>query len=380
MAWYYGTHTCGHEGEINVIGPGKHREWKIDAHFGRLCPDCRRRQEQEYAERLNKEWELPGLEGSEKQVAWANSIRAKKAKLMQNELETTDDRISIEWDYKNIKTTDDINSCFEYILINKTDARYWIDRRNMPYTEMLEEVTKDALYSDSESELELEAKEEKKQQEREYTVLPNNRVTDAVAVISFDDNYVEVEFERNSDFREIVKGLGYSWNGESWEKEIKETTGTVKERVAEVGNSLLNNGFPVSIMDENVRNMAIKGNFEPECRRWIYIRPKTRSLAIHWSGYSDDLYLESRTLPGAKWIDGGMVVDIAHYKEVQDFAEFNGFKFTKAAKLAIKEHIDELKSIDSVEVAALKTKNMMVSGLSELLDSSTNVLDDLRDD
>lgn len=380
MAWYYGTHTCGHEGEINVIGPGKHREWKIDAHFGRLCPDCRRRQEQEYAERLNKEWELPGLEGSEKQVAWANAIRAKKAKLMQGELETTDERVSIEWDYKNIKTTDDINRCFEYILINKTDARYWIDRRNMPYTEMLEEVTKDALYSDSESELELEAKEEKKQQEREYTVLPNNRVTDAVAVISFDDNYVEVEFERNSDFREIVKGLGYSWNGKSWGKEIKETTGTSEERAAEVGNGLLNNGFPVSIVDEKVRNMAIEGSFEPECRRWIYIRPKTKALVIRWTGYNDDLYLESRTLPGAKWIDGAMAVSIAHYKEVQDFAELNGFKFTKAAEQTIKKHIDELKIIDPVKVAASKTAERNDDVLSKLLESSAVVLDDLRDD
>lgn len=80
MAWYYGTYACGHEGRVNVIGPTKDREWKVNHHFEKLCPECYEKWQQEERERKSIEaqketetLELPELEGTEKQVSWARS-------------------------------------------------------------------------------------------------------------------------------------------------------------------------------------------------------------------------------------------------------------------------------------------------------------------
>ena len=84
MAWYYGTFSCGHEGRVNVIGPQKDRQWKIDNKFSGICEECYKNKLQKEREDANqkaleraKEMELPELQGTEKQVAWANTLRDK---------------------------------------------------------------------------------------------------------------------------------------------------------------------------------------------------------------------------------------------------------------------------------------------------------------
>jgi len=80
MAWHTGTYRCGHPGRTQIYGPNKDREWQAQKHFERLCPDCWKAEQEhkaaETAERI-KEMNLPALTGSEKQIAWAESLRAK---------------------------------------------------------------------------------------------------------------------------------------------------------------------------------------------------------------------------------------------------------------------------------------------------------------
>ena len=82
MAWYSGTFYCGHEGYINIIGPLKNREKMREYKFSGLCPACCReallqsRNEQNAAARkAAARMELPPLEGSRKQVTWAETLR-----------------------------------------------------------------------------------------------------------------------------------------------------------------------------------------------------------------------------------------------------------------------------------------------------------------
>ena len=93
MAWYNGTFSCGHEGRVNVIGKIKDRQWKIDRAFNNMCPECYQKWLQEEHERKNKEaleeakeMDLPELTGTEKQVAWANTLR-------KNFIDTVEKRI-----------------------------------------------------------------------------------------------------------------------------------------------------------------------------------------------------------------------------------------------------------------------------------------------
>lgn len=85
MAWYYRTYACGHEGRENVTGKTEERMQRLDDIFAGLCPECRKKQKDEEHAKANAEAEkkaaennLPRLSGSEKQIAWANTIRMRK--------------------------------------------------------------------------------------------------------------------------------------------------------------------------------------------------------------------------------------------------------------------------------------------------------------
>lgn len=83
MARYTVTHTCGHTQTHELVGPMKDRERKLAWEAKGVCSDCYRQQriakEQEEAKKFeqNNAGSLPTLTGSEKQIAWAQSIRAK---------------------------------------------------------------------------------------------------------------------------------------------------------------------------------------------------------------------------------------------------------------------------------------------------------------
>src|SRR5690606_201637 len=81
----------------------------------------------------------------------------------------------------------------------------------------------------------------------EATVYPENKITEAVVEIIAKEDKITAKFEKNDKFIDIVKSLGYKWGG-SWSREISETTGSYKDRATELGNKLLNAGFPIMIM------------------------------------------------------------------------------------------------------------------------------------
>jgi len=82
MAQYHVTHTCGHTHTHHLTGKHSAREWRIGRLEVEACPDCQRvaREQARAAENAKnaeaaKSAGLPTLTGSEKQVAWAETIR-----------------------------------------------------------------------------------------------------------------------------------------------------------------------------------------------------------------------------------------------------------------------------------------------------------------
>ena len=83
MAKYDVTHACGHQQTHQLVGPHKDRERKVGWLETTDCSECyqaeRLRQREaalEAAVVQAKEFELPALVGSEKQIAWAIQLRA----------------------------------------------------------------------------------------------------------------------------------------------------------------------------------------------------------------------------------------------------------------------------------------------------------------
>lgn len=73
--------SCGHEGVIELYGKQEERERKIylAERYG-YCPECEARKREEENKKnseLAKAIGLPELKGSEKQIAWAETIRMK---------------------------------------------------------------------------------------------------------------------------------------------------------------------------------------------------------------------------------------------------------------------------------------------------------------
>ncbi len=80
MANYRMQHACGHTVDHNLTGPTSRREWLAGSMANDNCKDCQRAEANAKATSKNQEAGLPALEGSEKQISWAESLRAKRVK------------------------------------------------------------------------------------------------------------------------------------------------------------------------------------------------------------------------------------------------------------------------------------------------------------
>ena len=450
MAWYYGTYSCGHEGRVNIIGKERYRQSKADSHFSRLCPECYEKKRQEENAEANaassekaKELGLPELKGTEKQVAWANTLRQQllekfEAKIKEGFTSSVAKRHGI--------TEEKLRATLQNILSTKTDAKWYIDNRDIGSYQIIEwmeqydaervlsdisglteELSKDekimnSIQKDKEArEASLAiirdaivasewakvnitnmttqnavfnrgfmervfnilagADEPKTQEPKKLetkTVMPENCEHKEPAIIKLHESKVIVEFPRNDKFREIVKNLGFTWDS-CWVKEITKYNGPARDRAVELGNKLLNAGFPIN-MDAGLIDDAVSGNYKPEQKRWIkaFISGEHEGkLSISWVGYDDDLYRVAKKLPSAKWTGKSLAVKVNYWQEVEDFANLYGFSFSDGAKELIEKY--KLQDVDIVTPTA-QQEEKAVDGLKKILSSSDEVLDDLREE
>ena len=263
MAWYNGTFSCGHKGSVNVVGKHSERQWKIDKYFEGICEECktkRREYENKKLTEMALEYEFPELKGTEKQIVWANTIRMS---------------------FYNYCTENNVIA--DDIIINETDAKFWIDNRmniksidfvNNYKTESGEQEFNRRIIS-------------------EDTVKPSEIKHEGVVEIVKRENKICLYYEKNQYFINLVKSLKYKWN-EVWNRELSETTGSFSDRAAEVGYKLLKNGFCICIHDKEIMNKAIHGEYEIEHTRWIYSRRNSTLLAISWEGKNDELYKSAK--------------------------------------------------------------------------------------
>jgi len=89
-------YACGHLEVRQVYGSWKERERLIAYLSRQVCPECRHKQEMQEAKKLEAEFSLPEFEiGSEKQKAWATSIRAEWVKRMLESAERFADKAGV---------------------------------------------------------------------------------------------------------------------------------------------------------------------------------------------------------------------------------------------------------------------------------------------
>lgn len=89
MAKYQVEHSCGCVKTYQLYGPTKERESRIAWLETQKCPDCKRERENAENSKKAEAAGRPELTGSEKQVAWANTIRENAVESITSECTTT---------------------------------------------------------------------------------------------------------------------------------------------------------------------------------------------------------------------------------------------------------------------------------------------------
>lgn len=389
MAQYDGVYSCGHEGRVNIIGPMKNREWKRERIFSGLCPECRKKAQEEEREKkdceaamLSKEMELPILSGTEKQVKWANTLRIEAINKMNMYAEQIGSGKKRCTDYEGNRftvSTDMILECIQFACTEHTDAKFWIEHRTLYGSELALKLLKE-LSEKEKSEMPEDVKEEMKGEEERLTVKPEGQYKSGVASIECKENTIVAKYVKDDEFIKIVKEKKYRWVG-VWQREIDEKNGPIEDRAAELGNALLSKRFAVRFPDEKTKDMAVSGEFMQEQTRWISWSEYAGKLAITWKERNDTLYEAARKLPGAKWDDGCMKVSVEFYREVQDFATTMGFSFSKEVQRRIEKQMQKEKEYEEREVkTVVREKISDEERLRKSLLTSGAIIEDLVDD
>lgn len=364
MAKYDVERSCGHVETVSLFGKVRDREWRLEnIESQKLCYDCWQKQLAEEREKENKEaaeaaqeMNLPPITGSEKQIAWAETIRQKM-------LITIDDYIytSVK---KEMRNDPSLREAVEHIKNNKTEARWWIDNRyvNEPYKAstliktILKEIKEKQLQPPDEVIIEAKI---------ESTVRPENPVTETVAEIRVIETTLEIGFpEKRDDFRELVKSkLKMRWNGRCWNRKIVFKNGDVNDRAAEAGHLLLAEGFSIRVYDEQIRQNAINGKYEPEITRWIMARVKGKYkgwFSLSWDR-DEDFYKVARRVAGSKYDRPNVVLPPEQFEQMLDFAQMYDFKLSPGALELVEATKDAKEKMLVVKVDKPKEKTESIT-------------------
>ena len=129
MAKYDVTYSCGHSGVVSLVGPTRDRQRKLVWYAAAgLCPECYRATKEEERQRLAaaaaaeaQEIGLRPLNGSEKQIAWAETIR-------QGRMSTAYDQLmGVGQHYPQF--VGQIEGCLLW-LRDQVSAEWWIDHHH----------------------------------------------------------------------------------------------------------------------------------------------------------------------------------------------------------------------------------------------------------
>lgn len=351
--------------------------WAAD-HYT-VCRECEAKEYQELAEKAAKQAQedgLPALRGTERQVAWAEQIRQDKLVALN----------AFADDYAakgKPKTSQNVSMTAEYILHTKASARWWIDNRDSTARALVNGSYAAAKEAKIVQAAKTATQETTPEPPEAVIIHPEGEQYGTVNVV-VTESRVEAYYPKDDTFRETVKSTGYQWDptARCWAKGINQFTGSATDRAAEIANKLLDAGFSVQCQDAEVRELAVSGNFKPENKRWVKLFASGShegwlSIWVPRRGEDDDrgLYEAARKIKGSRYDSGSVAVPVARWRLVEDFAQLYGYEFSAGAQKAIAD-FQEANTIKP-ELPPEQERN---DPLAEILNSSTDILPDLRDD
>lgn len=357
---YEVTYACGHTGLLSLYGKSEERERKLEWLKTQLCPVCEKAErekcydaEAKEAEEKADELGLPELQGSEKQVKWALTIRENMMEKVMSRVDTNQPKQQafVDW------------------MCSQSTARFWIDSRD---------YTMRHLVRIFREEVKEQEKEERISEPDDIEVAsPENKATNVVAEISGDENEVKIVSDKDENVIEIARKMGYKWRDGAWRLTMTGRMGKPEDRIVETGNRLLSAGVPIKISKDLLKK-AIDGDYKPHIRKWI--TSDGVKLYISWERKLD-YYDEAKKIPSARWKSGvGMEVKPDYFEEIREFARLYDFAIFEKAENVLEKAEEKAKGVRIVKPRHKEDADDKKADLKDIMKSSRDILDDLRDD
>lgn len=378
MAKYEVTCKCGHTITVNLTGSWEERKNSMEYYESSLCSDCawkekkaRREQQIEAALEKTKELNLPELINARNEDSFrkANLYRINYIENSKKYMEELDDKkvINVSTD-ERVRTEvnkDVLQKAVNYGIQHYTEASFWTKYNECcesPYNSIFGDVfhlfsiterfVDDFKTSFEENETADDSKPE------DLTVVPESNKKPHKVLFVVDRKTIKIDYPlKDDDFIKIAKNNHYQWDGSKyWQRKVDKWSGTIDDRVANVGYHLLQAGFTVRFLNVKQRDMAVNRTYEIEQTRWVTL--SDGKFKITWEGYNGELYNATKKIPGSKWIGSGGYVSAPYesYEKLQRFAADYGFSLSDRVKEVIKEQEkkkeeNEIKKIEEDEKA-----------------------------
>ena len=366
-------------------------DWAV--HNFTVCGDCEQKQREAKAAALAEKAQedgLPALTGTRKQCTWAEQIRD----LFIQESERTMDA----W-IKQADADPEVNEYIrmltltrEYILHTFSQARQWIDRRNVDHMSLITEIWRtqqlDIESASAEEEKPAAAKENSEEPAIDETVMVPENQQYGIVSVTVDGDSAYATYAKDDVFRTKIKAAGFTWVSATsrWYAGSSRVNGTAIDRAAEAIANLLRSGFAVSCDCAEARERALSGDYITWSSNVILLcicGSYTGWIIIKLPRYSDPnrsmIYSAARKIKGSVYSDGDILVPLAQYRSVLDFADLYGYRISPSVDEAWKSYDND----HHAHVAPAEKKVQEINPqakLQEILKSSDEVLADLEDD
>ena len=370
---YTVTRACNHEEDVTLYS---NAEWRLEnVEPKKLCHACyvakraeERRNEAATAAKEAQAKGWPTLEGSEKQVQWAETLRIQIVGHIERFVTTPEfDRVLTVSTCDHLAADSDSvqqmrGEIVDYVLGNTT-AHWWIEHKDLAD----KAVTSFALRAFLGTELQaMTANDNKDSVETEdilteATVMPETPMTQVVTEVRCSDGKLVLDFpDFQEAFQTVVKSelrMGWDKAARVWYRRLVPHNGLPGDRAAEAGYRLLAAGFPIRIFDPEIRAKAIAGDFTPEHLRWVVTIDAPRRgtwFALIWPfGEGRALYDAAKKIHGAKYQKPHVIAPPESFAEVLDFARMYDFRVAEDTQALADAARERRAMIPQVSVAPL---------------------------
>lgn len=376
------THSCGHTKVHDIIGKRDKREWRIGRLESEICADClaeEHAKENARNAQKNAEAGLPELTGTPKQIAWAETIRQKchqdfacfdlfvkhgsafremqdipvsERALCDVFLESIKDHLksceetiakeSVQWIKSDSTRQAFLQKVIEMVWAEKNESSFWINYRTSINKEFgraigqkITRIVADSPYDDDEEQRIL-----MREAMIEATIYPSEPTDKLVIEVKANGDSITLVGQPSQALYRELGDIGFAYRKvDTYHLNCQENHGNIDDLSAELVAKFLEKGYPVRCFDDNIKQKALAGDYEPYNKRWIsQTKRDDRYIIIPHFG-DDMLYHKIRAIRGCKW-DDVCIVPIECYEDILGFAKINNYRFTKKIQALLDKEIE----------------------------------------